>query len=665
MKRSGSGGLLAAALLLTGCGGGPVGPADDPADAVDSAASRARQRADEWLTLAREDAWTYYRAVRRCGGPHCAFEGSGWRVQRLFDEVPGVPPSDHGEAEPFYLLEWAAPRPGDGLDEQHRAAADAIRGWSQQTGALLPEALYEPRAHPLSTRDAAAKLRETATRHWQRLGGFLEVHPPRPSATNRVTVHVLDTHPPGVGRYDPAATRRADREALVQAGHSLHGLMVAEVVRRAACGEDLNAECAVEVQTAVALDLVAASAEQAGDGEASRQGGYAPRPEGGHFGDPGGVARAVWRAVAEWSGRPRDQREAKMLVLALGWTGKRGSEATDAAALAIRYARCAGAVVVSAYGNRDRPDHPDGEGPLLPAGFRDEGRDCLGRALAAPALAAAGVTLAPDGATLHWQPLPDGRPWGSVEPDVLAWGEGVILPEGPGRWSGSSVAAATYAGTLAARWAEHADRAGRPAGQANSRSLAAELQAEAEGQHFGVTRPCAARRRCEALQPPVSGPVDRTALRQPPALSLPAACGAPGQPQPCRGGPALELADPQPDDPICEVCSLVAIGGQPHFILQAQHAPWPAKYELVRDVKLKVTYWGGAYATHYLTLYNDAQGTELGVRYDLAGTPFQTSTPLQLNGPLTQVKTVVVVGLLDHDTYDEPRTFVESGSVDP
>ncbi|WP_146660468.1 S8/S53 family peptidase [Enhygromyxa salina] len=100
--------------------------------------------------------------------------------------------------------------------------------------------------------------------------------------------------------------------------------------------------------------------------------------DGGHHGTQGDIALAIYQAVGEWRARLSNPGAAKRLVLnlSLGWERdapdvfNEGRGATMALLSALEYARCQGALVFTAAGNNPDPSCPElHTGPLAPAEF--------------------------------------------------------------------------------------------------------------------------------------------------------------------------------------------------------------------------------------------------------------------------------------------------------
>ena len=162
---------------------------------------------------------------------------------------------------------------------------------------------------------------------------------------------------------DSAITRRAvDGEPSI--GQLAHGRAMGLIVRKLACPSG-GASCRAEVASTLALPLVATPLGNLRDYE-----------NGGYFGSQFDLAIAIGQAVASWQSTASDHR--LVINLSLGWEPQFGGEYTDspdelrgpvrAVWNAIARARCLGAAVVVAAGNR--PAGPDGaEGLLYPAAW--------------------------------------------------------------------------------------------------------------------------------------------------------------------------------------------------------------------------------------------------------------------------------------------------------
>ena len=188
--------------------------------------------------------------------------------------------------------------------------------------------------------------------------------------TERVDVLPSGDRPPAPVRVeiiDSAVTRRA-ADGEPSFGRLAHGRAMGLIVRRLACpaGGD---SCRAKIASTLALPLVA------------QPYGVSRDPElGGYFGSMTDLAVAINEAIDDWQETATDHR--LVVNLSLGWEPTYGGAfETDPRELsapvravwnAVARARCLGAAVIAAAGNRpEGPENP--EGALFPAAWASYG----------------------------------------------------------------------------------------------------------------------------------------------------------------------------------------------------------------------------------------------------------------------------------------------------
>ncbi len=331
-------------------------------------------------------------------------------------------------------------------------------------------------------------------------------------------------------------------------GISPHGEDMALLIRAAVCPNNTapTVDCP-EVVTDVALDLDADGA------------GLLLASEGGRFGDPGMVARAIHRAV---DAATADQRRL-VINLSVGWTDDSDSQRVSIRAVeaAIRQARDAGAIVIAAAGN-------DEDGAVAPsAGMMQPGAWSTQQYADGLPLVISVGPLDADG-----EPTANARAYGATPPSLWAYGaHGVgdarFLAPGERRarfdgplWTGSSVSAAVVSAAAAAMLAN-----GRPPVEVMS-ALQQEERADictmaelpctggrAEGPSLG-NEPAMGPPRDNAEHWPAECRGMTLSQSADPALACPSAV--------IENPLALPRVDPQPNFPGCDVCAFDADSGK-------------------------------------------------------------------------------------------------------
>ncbi len=155
-------------------------------------------------------------------------------------------------------------------------------------------------------------------------------------------------------------------------GQSDHGGAMAYLIRDLACQSNTagDADCYAATRSYLALDL-----------EMMPDGSIASRPIlGGFFGYQAGLARSIFKAVDHW--RKAGSANGLIINLPLGWdveynTTASGDPRDSARAVreAIEYARCEGALVIVAVGNKATGTAP-ASGPTAPAIWEEELTSC-------------------------------------------------------------------------------------------------------------------------------------------------------------------------------------------------------------------------------------------------------------------------------------------------
>ncbi len=534
-----------------------------------------------WANRATAERWRYARFVTRCEGrtlADCRL-APPWRSRRLFTGTAALPAPD--EAGPtFWVHEWRNEQTPD----------DAARGL-MALGDGAP--ISPPRLQPMADLES---LRAASASAWRAPAGAVAG-----GAAGRATrVVVLDTVPRGLS--DTGA-------GFVRDGGHAHGADMARIVRQAACNGAV--QCAVTVETALALDLV--PGRLAGG---SRLGDPAL---GGAYGDPGSLAAAIHSATARWLAA--DDGSHLVLLIAAGWTPTPGDPGAEAVQQALAQARCWGAVIVAAYGNA-----ADGPGD---AGRVPRGALCAADTACAAEdgllLAVAGAQPLPDG-TLG--PLPSGRDPGTVAPDLFAYGHLVRPAGGAAAWTGSSVGAALAAAAVATAWAALPDATGVEGADAVQAGVRADAAA-----HAGYLAPCVSAG--EACQ------VGSLAGDRVPAPGNCTAATCPEQAE--AGAGALTTADGVAADPVCDVCVLSG----DTVVLAARTLPQDDPEETLTALALKITRGDGK-----VDRYPLAEGPL--TRAELARTPLELRlADVRAAGP---VRAAELVGLVSWRHPDREAT---------
>jgi hypothetical protein len=378
-------------------------------------------------------AWRWI-AVLKQGRTECPEPLNGrWTIERLFEAEPGWPSPVEGVtplgAFCVYETGRVAPEP------PVFALGTAPRRWDRDfmatrtAGGALDTAL-------------APQLVEQFAR---RAGG--------------VTLPPMSGHAPvRLAIVDTAATRESGGENDREPGTSVHGFTLLNLAKDLVC-DPAGMNCIADVTSRLALGWRCFDPEQRLPG--------CRNPDGGFYGFPSDVAKAVHREVRRWktSGQP-----SLVLNLSLGWPSTHGGLEASlndvpapalAALSAVQHAVCEGALVVAAAGNRDGGPAPE-NGPLLPAAWEQR------PPLDAPSCQALGVTpnalnfppaagtyrtlvTAVGGVQADDAPLFNARPGG--EPRLVAFGDhakGVSVLGTTPTLTGSSPATTVVASALAA-----------------------------------------------------------------------------------------------------------------------------------------------------------------------------------------------------------------------
>jgi hypothetical protein len=173
----------------------------------------------------------------------------------------------------------------------------------------------------------------------------------QPGFAPATLVSILDTSP-------------TDLPGVRSVGRNPHGDFLAGVNRILSCGT--NGVCAGRYRHRLTMDLYNDPAV----------GIVEDRVGGGDFGTLVGLAQSIYAEVAYW--RMNVPNQNLVLNLSLGWNPAYGGEGDDptlwppdvqAVYEAILHARCQGAVVVAAAGNRSGGPFTDAEGPMYPGGW--------------------------------------------------------------------------------------------------------------------------------------------------------------------------------------------------------------------------------------------------------------------------------------------------------
>lgn len=321
---------------------------------------------------------------------------------------------------------------------------------------------------------------------------------------------------------------------------------------------------------------------------------------GGHHGTQGDIAMAVYQAVGEWEARLGSPSASDRLILnlSLGWDRdaqgafNTGRAATMALISALEYARCKGALVFTAAGNNADEACPGSHtGPLAPAMFEEHpaldalacasegysgggsGLPVFGTSSYTPLVYAVGAVDGLD------QPLVNSRAGG--QPRLVATGiNGVNASSGFKALSGTSVASAVASATAALIWsydetrtpdevAELLHSTGWATGATADFSLAG-TPAPMDVRRISV---CAALDQACAGEPPFLCPQPGCAAEAPlsdaglgdfstqvdlvlATATVDAYTGAVTEVPICLPGPWTNLADPQPEVPVCPYCNI-------------------------------------------------------------------------------------------------------------
>jgi hypothetical protein len=285
------------------------------------------------------------------------------------------------------------------------------------------------------------------------------------SQAGDVLLPVLADRPPvRLAIVDTAATR--DVGAEDERGTSEHGFSLLNIVNGLLC--DTAGGCVAKITSRLALGWLCFDPAQLDRSCRDAQ-------NGGFYGLPGELARAIHLEVVDW--RTDDPGMKLVMNLSLGWDPALGGLETPdsdipAPAIAVRtaleHAVCEGALVIAAAGNRSGGPTLE-SGALLPAAWEERAGPSLARCQALgvttqgqnfplpnqtvyrPLVYAAGGVRADD------SPLFNGRE--DSEPRLVAFGDHAKVPAAgadgsgwAGTLTGTSVSAAVVSASVAAAW---------------------------------------------------------------------------------------------------------------------------------------------------------------------------------------------------------------------
>lgn len=360
-------------------------------------------------------------------GTACPTAVNGWVGGPLFGATPGGPSVPPGLA-PFclYTLPNTAPLGGGPVTATSRGLFSDL---SPDVMALATQSTLED---ALGAGLAAATDAEAGRLAW--LGNASGFAP--------VRVAVLDSSP----------TAPPGAPSLAAIGVNAHGHGVANLIARLTC--DDAGTCAAEVATRLVMTLRTVAGQIVED-----------PVNGGDFGSVGVLAEGLWAETAAWEA---DATDAPLVVnLSLGWDRLYGGSpalgpsgwpaAVQAAHAAIVDARCRGAMVLAATGNRQGGTRD--VGPLVPALWESMTIDpaVCASMLGGPG-AIAGVeptVLAVGGATRTDVDIALQR--NGARPRRLAYADHAVVPDASGLLTepltGTSVGTAIASATAAVLWA--------------------------------------------------------------------------------------------------------------------------------------------------------------------------------------------------------------------
>ena len=185
---------------------------------------------------------------------------------------------------------------------------------------------------------------------------------PLPGTDDLIRLAVIDTEPTGPGEWSNGQ------------GTSPHGFTLLNMAREMVCPDLATAACGIDIQSRLGLPLRFCSNEPGStcpcNGNPDRI--CEDQANGGYVGTIGQLAVAIRDEVREWtmSSSPR-----LVINLSVGWDPlfggvPGGPVAVQAVYSAIQDARCRGALVIAAAGNRVSGPGVD-SGPLLPGGWEE------------------------------------------------------------------------------------------------------------------------------------------------------------------------------------------------------------------------------------------------------------------------------------------------------
>lgn len=264
-----------------------------------------------------------------------------------------------------------------------------------------------------------------------------------PANPTKIALAVVDTSPttwqsgaPGIGQFE-------------------HGRSVATAARRLSC---YGGTCAADVLPVLGLPRTAPDVVDTDDG--------------GHFGYQSELAEGIYEAVRIW----KTQNYPRLVInLSVGWQARFGGSqnpATDKASVrmvwdAIRYARCHGALVFAAAGNKGYVAEYDSHA-LFPAAWVEQLEPKKATCTGIVPARANGLTDTPvdslivpvAGLNRHDEPLHNARPY--TRTTIEAPGANVAVWDVQNSslrstLTGSSMATGAVSGAAAALWAYHPD----------------------------------------------------------------------------------------------------------------------------------------------------------------------------------------------------------------
>jgi hypothetical protein len=290
------------------------------------------------------------------------------------------------------------------------------------------------------------------------------------TAVDRSLARVRVAMPDSVDRGLALGTSMTETPSAFVASRSGHSAVVGSIINHLVCGRDrirdLDAAaletCAAEVVPYLALPLLTPT-EEAPPAIPAPFGTPYPKDTGGYFGRQADLATAIHRAVRDWQSEAPERR--LIINLSLGWDKAYSGRTISTLRMparavwaAIRDARCKGALVVAAAGNRGRRAD---SGAMFPAAWEAQPLTCRVPADAPPAGVYAPLVFAVGGVDGADEALAVSRPLSTprlVTPaavvSVTHVGEANDVDEliSADVVSGTSVSAAVVSGLAAVVW---------------------------------------------------------------------------------------------------------------------------------------------------------------------------------------------------------------------